>query len=127
MKFASTFLAAAASAALICAPEARTRPTWEIGVGGFVTYGPVYYGSSDSSFGGFPIGYFTYRGEHFSIMSNGLYDVDADNENPFELSVSVDLAGTSTARTGWASRRSTISARSAPALSSASTRMAAHG
>lgn len=72
---------------------AKQRPVWEIGVGAFGTYQPAYYGSEEDNFGGFPVVYFSYRGEDFSILSNGLYDVAADDENVFDFGLSVDLTG----------------------------------
>jgi outer membrane scaffolding protein for murein synthesis (MipA/OmpV family) len=94
MKFATTLLAAgAASVALLSAADAKQRPVWEIGVGGFGTYSPDYYGSDHSTFGGFPVVYFSYRGKDFSILSDGLFDVDADNESTFDLGVSIDFGG----------------------------------
>ena len=94
MKLATTLLAATAAAAtLLSVAEAKQRPVWEIGVGGFGTYSPDYYGSDHSTFGGFPVVYFSYRGEDFSILSDGLFDVDADNESTFDLGISIDLGG----------------------------------
>lgn len=94
MKFATTLLAAgAAAAALLSSADAKPRPVWEIGVGGFGRYSPDYYGSDHSTFGGFPVVYFTYRGENFSILSDGLFDVDADNESTFDFGVSIDFGG----------------------------------
>lgn len=94
MKFAPTLLAAAAATALIAVPaEAKPKPRWEIGAGAFATYSPDYYGSSEGSFGGFPVIYVSYRGEHFSILSNGLYDVPAADESYFDFGLSLDLTG----------------------------------
>lgn len=94
MKFATTLLAAgAAAAALLSAASAQQRPVWEIGVGAFGNYSPDYYGSDHSTFGGFPVVYFTYRGDDFSILPGGLFDVDAANTDSFVLGLSLDLGG----------------------------------
>ena len=91
MKTALACLAAAA--ALVATADAKAKPVWEIGIGAFGTYSPAYYGSSESSFSAFPIAYFSYRGEHFSILPNGLYDIDAGNQNVFDLGLAIDLSG----------------------------------
>jgi len=83
----------AAIAAVTATASAKPRPVWEIGVGAFGTYSPAYYGSSESTFGGFPVVYFSYRGEDFSILSNGLFDVDTSSEKRFDFGLSVDFGG----------------------------------
>lgn len=92
MRTALACLAAASMLALIPA-DAAPRPKWEVGVGGFATYSPAYWGSSESDLGGFPVAYFIYRGDGFSIFSNGLFDVDATNTNSFDFGISVDGSG----------------------------------
>ncbi len=69
------------------------RPRWEIGAGAFATTAPAYWGSSESRFGGFPAFYVTYRGEDFSILSNGLYNVNAAETSRFDFGLSFDLQG----------------------------------
>jgi outer membrane scaffolding protein for murein synthesis (MipA/OmpV family) len=91
MKTALVCLAAAA--ALAATAVAKPRPVWEIGVGGFATYSPAYYGASESSFGGFPVAYVTYRGDDFSILSSGLFDVDSANTKTFDFGLSLDFGG----------------------------------
>ena len=91
MKTALMCLAAAALAAPAAAAD--SKPRWEIGVGAFATYSPAYYGASQSDFGGFPVIYLAYRGDDFSILPNGLYDVDAGNEKSVDFGLSVDLSG----------------------------------
>lgn len=90
MKYA---LACLAAAALVTGADAKTKPVWEIGVGGFATYSPNYLGSSDSSFGGFPVAYFTYRSKNFSILRNGMYNVEASDTTRFDFNVSLDVGG----------------------------------
>lgn len=92
MKYALACFAAAA-AVLAGSAAAQPKPVWEIGIGAFATYSPAYYGSSKDSFGGFPVAYFTYRGKDFSILPNGLYDVDATDESRFDFGLSVDIGG----------------------------------
>ena len=90
MKYAIACLAAAA---LVTGADAKTKPVWEIGVGAFATYSPDYLGSSESSFGGFPMAYFTYRSKNFSILRNGMYNIDAADPTRFGFNVSIDLGG----------------------------------
>lgn len=92
MKTALACLAAASVLALTTA-EAAPKPKWEVGVGGFATYGADFWGSSHEEFSGFPVIYFIYRGDGFSILSNGLYDVDSGNTDRFTLGVSIDGSG----------------------------------
>ncbi|BCW89826.1 hypothetical protein sos41_29940 [Alphaproteobacteria bacterium SO-S41] len=89
----TTLACLAAAAALVATADAKPQPVWEIGLGAFATYSPAYYGSSESTFGGFPVVYFSYRGEDFSILSNGLYDVAASSEKRFDFGLSVDIGG----------------------------------
>lgn len=96
MKTALACLAAASALAFTAAhaqPAPKPKPRWEIGVGGFATYSPAYWGARESEFGGFPVVYFIYRGDGFSILSNGLFDVDAANTDRFTFSVSADGSG----------------------------------
>lgn len=92
MKTVLACLAAASALALLPA-NAVPKPKWEIGVGGFGTYSPAYWGSGESDFGGFPVLYFVYRGENFSILSDGLFDVDARDTDRFSFSLSLDGNG----------------------------------
>jgi outer membrane scaffolding protein for murein synthesis (MipA/OmpV family) len=92
MKTALACLAAASALALMPA-TAAPKPKWEIGVGAFGTYGPAYWGSSESDFGGFPVLYVTYRGDGFSILSEGLFDVNADDTDRFSFGLSLDGNG----------------------------------
>lgn len=92
MKTAIACLAAASALALLPASAAQ-KPKWEVGVGGFGTYGPAYWGSSESDFGGFPVVYVTYRGDGFSILSDGLFDVDAGDTERFSFGLSLDGNG----------------------------------
>lgn len=94
MKTALACLAAASALALTTA-EAAPKPKWEIGVGAFGTYGPAFWGSSrdNDEFGGFPVVYFIYRGEGFSILSNGLFDIDSGNTDRFSFGLSFDGNG----------------------------------
>lgn len=94
MKTALACLAAASALALLPA-DAAPKPKWEVGVGAFATYSPAYWGASRDSddFGGFPVVYFIYRGDNFSLFSNGLFDVDATNTDRFTFGVSVDGSG----------------------------------
>lgn len=92
MKTALACLAAASALALLPA-DAAPQPKWEIGVGGFATYGPDFWGDNDSDFGGFPVVYFTYRGDGFSILSSGLFEVNAGDTNRFSFGISLDGSG----------------------------------
>ncbi len=92
MKTALACLAAASALALTTA-QAAQKPKWEIGAGAFATYSPAYWGSSESDFGGFPVVYFAYRGEGFSILSGGLFEVNATDTDRFSFDISVDGSG----------------------------------
>lgn len=92
MKTALACLAAASALALTPA-SAAPKPKWEVGVGGFVTYGAAYWGSDESDVGGFPVLYFIYRGKDFSILSNGLFDIDAGDKDRFSFGLSLDGNG----------------------------------
>lgn len=92
MKTALACLAATAALALTPA-DAAPKPKWEVGVGGFATYGPDFWGSGNEEFGGFPVAYISYRGEGFSILSNGLFDVNASDTNRFSFGISLDGSG----------------------------------
>jgi outer membrane scaffolding protein for murein synthesis (MipA/OmpV family) len=85
----------AAAAAAIAAPSAiaAEKPLWEIGIGAFGTYSPIYRGSDKSEAGGFPVVYISYRGKTFSILSDGLFDVDADSTEGFDFGLSFDFSG----------------------------------
>lgn len=94
MKPVSTLLAAMTAATLIAAPaDARPKPVWEIGIGAGVSYSPDYWGSDHSSVGGIPLAYLSYRGKDFSLLSNGLYDVPADDKNRFGFGLSLGFQG----------------------------------
>lgn len=89
------FLSSAVAAAMVLATgaEAKQRPVWEVGVGGGVSYSADYWGAGNSGVTPFPLAYFSYRGEDFSIIPNGLYDVPAYNTDRFGFSASVDFRG----------------------------------
>lgn len=92
MKAALACLAAASALALVSA-QAAPKPKWEVGAGAFATYSPAYWGSSESGFGGFPAIYFAYRGDGFSILSGGLFEVNATDTDRFSFDISVDGSG----------------------------------
>lgn len=85
--------AAAAALALTAGAEAKPRPRWEIGIGGGASYSPDYWGSENSTLSGFPLAYFIYRGENFSIAPNGLFDLAAYDTSRFSFSALVDFQG----------------------------------
>ncbi len=91
----TTKLLAASAACLILAGAAAAqtgKPRWEVGVGGFGTYSAAYPGSDESDFGGFPLAYFSYRGENFSILPDGLFGIDLEGP-AFDFGASFDFNG----------------------------------
>jgi MipA family protein len=94
MRTKTLALATAAAAAFAATPAfAAGKPLWEIGIGAFGTYSPTYRGSDESDAGGFPVVYFAYRGENFSILSDGLFDIDAASQDSFDFGFSFDFGG----------------------------------
>ncbi|MCC6920663.1 MAG: MipA/OmpV family protein [Alphaproteobacteria bacterium] len=93
MKIACTLIAFGAAAALVAPAAAVQKPRWEVGIGAAGTYQPAYYGANDYSAGGFPIVYFSYRGDDFSFLPNGLFDVASYDKSRFGVGVSFDVTG----------------------------------
>lgn len=86
--------AVTALAAGLCVPAlAAQRPKWEVGAGALASYSPAYRGSGESDFSGFPVLYFVYRGESFSILPDGLFDIDADDTRRFRFGLSFNVNG----------------------------------
>lgn len=93
MKNAPLLLALGAAAVMALPAAAKEKPRWEIGVGGVGSYSPAYYGSGEYSFGAFPIVYFSYRGDDFSFLPNGLYDVASYDTSTWGFGFSFDSGG----------------------------------
>ncbi len=93
MKIAPLLIAVSAAAVMVTPAAAKQKPRWEIGVGAAATYSPAFYGSDEYSFGGFPIAYFSYRGDDFSFLPNGLYDVAAYDTSTWGFGFSYDIGG----------------------------------
>jgi outer membrane scaffolding protein for murein synthesis (MipA/OmpV family) len=93
MKTAHLLLALSAAALAAVPAAAKPKPRWEVGVGGVGSYSPAFYGSDQYSFGAFPIIYFSYRGEDFSFLPNGLYDVAAYDRSEWGIGFSFDSGG----------------------------------
>jgi outer membrane scaffolding protein for murein synthesis (MipA/OmpV family) len=93
MKTAPLLIALCASTAIAMPAAAAQKPRWEIGAGAVGSYSPAYYGSDEYSFGAFPIIYFSYRGEDFSFLPNGLYDVASYDTSTWGFGFSFDAGG----------------------------------
>jgi len=80
------------SSAVIAADAPKTKPLWELGVGGGALYAPDYPSSSQRSVRGLALPYIIYRGEVFRIGDGQAAQAVAFENDRLQLDLSVAAA-----------------------------------